>query len=106
MLVKTFAFPFDVRRRLQTQVHRGRLQGTQHLLGDQLVHRRRFQAEARLFAFFEEMSVAPVVRLFRLLRMVADVHAMPTAAANDQAAEQRPPCASRAFESSETSGSR
>ena len=106
MLVKTFAFLFDVRRRLQTQVHGGRLQGAQHLLGDQLVHGRRFRAKARLLAFFEKMSVAPVVRLFRLLRLVADVHAMPTAAADDQATEQCPPCASRRLENPETNGFR
>ena len=73
MLVKTFAFPFAVRRRLQAQVHGGRLQGAEHLLGDQLVYRRGFQAKTRLLALFKKMSVTPGVRLFRLLRLVADV---------------------------------
>jgi hypothetical protein len=75
--MKTFAFLFDVRRRLQTQVYGGRPQGAQHLLGDQLIRRWRFPPKARLFAFSKKMSVAPVVRLFRLFRLVANVHAMP-----------------------------
>ena len=64
MLVKAIAFLLDLGRCLQTQVKCGRLQGAEHLLGDQLVHRRRFQPKARLFAIFKIMGVAPVVRFF------------------------------------------
>ncbi len=53
MLVKAIAFLLDLGRCLQTQVKCGRLQGAEHLLGDQLVHRRRFQPKARLFAIFK-----------------------------------------------------
>jgi hypothetical protein len=64
--VKTPAFLFDIRCCLQTQFHGRRLQGAEHLLGDQLVHRRGFQAKARLLALFKKVRVAPVVRLFFL----------------------------------------
>ena len=48
MLVKTLAFPLDVRSPLGDSRPRGGLQDAEHLLGDQLVHGRHFQAKSKV----------------------------------------------------------